>query len=154
MEFDEFRRAEFANRTGAHLAISLQLDASDNVDASGVSTYYYGVESQGVHSSIGERFAGLVQREIVARTDLSDLRTHARAWDLLRRTAMPAVVIDVGYVTNPGDLARLSDAAFRDVIAEAIVVAVQRIYLAPEVDPNTGVLRLSEIREQLRREPS
>ena len=35
-------------------------------------------------SSVGERFAGLVQREIVARTDLTDLRSHARSWDLLR----------------------------------------------------------------------
>ncbi|MFT4011081.1 MAG: peptidoglycan-binding protein [Nocardioidaceae bacterium] len=149
---EEVARAEFANRTDAHLAVSLRLDASDNPDACGVSTYYYGIESQGVRSSIGERFAGLVQREIVARTDLADLRIHARSWDVLRRTRMPAVVIDVGYVTNGGDLARLSDAAFRDVIAEAIVVAVQRIYLAPEVDPHTGVLRLSEIREQIRRE--
>lgn len=149
---EEIARAEFANRTEAHLAISLRLDASDNPGACGVSTYYYGIESKGVSSSIGERFAGLVQREIVARTDLADLRSHARSWDVLRRTRMPAVVIDAGYVTNGGDLARLSDAAFRDVIAEAIVVAVQRMYLAPEVDPHTGVLRLSEIREQIRRE--
>jgi len=150
-ELDEDERAEFANRTGANLTISLRVDASENRDASGVSTYFYGIEAHGVRSSVGERFAGLVQREIVARTDLADLRTHARAWDLLRRTAMPAVVIDAGYITNPGDAARLSDPVFRDVVAEAVVVAVQRVYLSPETDPHTGVLRLSELREQFRR---
>jgi N-acetylmuramoyl-L-alanine amidase len=147
---DEDERAEFANRTRANLTISLRVDASENVDASGVSTYFYGIDAHAVRSSVGERFAGLVQREIVARTDLADLRTHARAWDLLRRTAMPAVVIDAGYITNPGDAARLSDPAFRDVLAEAVVVAVQRVYLSPETDPHTGVLRLSELRNQLR----
>jgi N-acetylmuramoyl-L-alanine amidase len=148
---DEDECAEFANRTGANLTISLRVDASDNPAECGVSTYYYGIASHGVYSSVGERFAGLVQREIVARTDLADLRTHARSWDILRRTAMPAVVIDVGYVTNAGDAARLADPAFRDVVAEAVVVAVQRVYLSPDVDPHTGVLRVSEIREHLRR---
>ena len=143
---EESERAEFANRTDAHLCVSLQVDSSDNPDASGVATYFYGIELHGIRSSSGERFAGLVQREIVARTDLADLRTHPRSWDLLRRTRMPAVCVDVGYVTNPGDAARLADAAFRDVVAQSIVVAVQRFYLAPESDPSTGVLRVEEIR--------
>ena len=51
---------------------------SVNADAAGVSTYFYGTEAHGVASSVGERFAGLVQREIVARTDLGNLRSHAK----------------------------------------------------------------------------
>lgn len=142
----EIDRADFANRTGAHLCLSLQVDASDHADAAGVSTYFFGLEPHGAWSSAGERFAGLVQREIVARTDLLNLRSHAKNWDLLRRTRMPAVRIDVGYLTNPGDAARLSDAAFRDVLAEAVVVAVQRMYLSPETDAQTGILRLEDLR--------
>ena len=146
----EAERAEFANRTDAHLSVSLHVDSSANPDASGVSTYFFGLDAHGVRSSVGERFAGLVQREIVARTDLSDLRIHTKTWDFLRRTRMPAVRIDVGYITNPGDAARLEDPSFRDVVAEAVVVAVQRVYLSPETDPETGVLRLGELRAALR----
>ncbi|HEX6248760.1 MAG TPA: peptidoglycan-binding protein [Nocardioidaceae bacterium] len=146
----ETQRAEFANRTQADLLVSLDVDASPTPTASGVSTYYYGLDARGVRSTVGERFASLVQREIVARTDLLDLRSHAKTWDLLRRTRMPAVRIDVGYITNPGDAARLADPAFRDVIAEAVVVAVQRVYLSPETDSKTGVLRLSELRAAVR----
>jgi N-acetylmuramoyl-L-alanine amidase len=149
-ESSEVARAEFANRAGAHLCISLQVDASSNPDAAGVSTYFFGLASHGTWSSGGERFAGLVQREIVARTDLVDLRSHAKSWDLLRHTRMPAVRIDVGYVTNSGDAARLGDPAFRDVVAEAVVVAVQRMYLSPETDTRTGLLRLDELRAALR----
>ena len=146
---EEAERAMFANRANAHLSISLAVDASNNPDACGVATYYFGSEKHNTRSSTGERFASLVQREIVARTDLVDLHSHAKAWEFLRRTRMPAVQLDAGYLSNPGDASRLADPGFRDVLAEAVVVAVQRFYLSPEVDPHTGFLRLSELRSAL-----
>ena len=146
---EETERALFANRANANLSISLAVDASANPDACGVATYFFGSDKHSTRSSTGERFAGLVQREIVARTDLVDLRCHAKAWEFLRRTRMPAVQLDAGYLSNPGDARRLADPGFRDVLAEAVVVAVQRFYLSPDVDATTGVLRLSELREAL-----
>ena len=142
-------RAMFANRTGADLFVSLAVDAAANAEASGISTYYFGTAHHGTVSTAGQRFAGLVQREIVARTDLVDLRSHAQSWELLRRTRMPAVRADIGYLTNPGDRHRLHDPGFRDALAEAHVVAIQRFYLSPEVDAHTGTMRLSELREGL-----
>lgn len=147
---EEVERATFANRANAHLCISLAVDASANPDACGVATYFFGSEKHHTRSSTGERFASLVQREIVARTDLVDLRCHPKAWEFLRRTRMPAVQLDAGYLSNPGDARRLADPGFRDVLAEAVVVAVQRFYLSPESDAHTGVLRLSELRSALR----
>jgi N-acetylmuramoyl-L-alanine amidase len=146
---EELERATFANRTNANLCISLAVDASTSPDACGVATYFFGTGDRETWSSTGERFAGLVQREIVARTDLVDLRCHAKAWDFLRRTRMPAVQLDAGYLSNPGDARRLDDPGFRDVLAEAVVVAVQRFYLSPEADAHTGVLRLSELRSAI-----
>jgi N-acetylmuramoyl-L-alanine amidase len=151
---EEVERALFANRANAHLSISLAVDASANPDACGVATYFFGSDEHDTRSSTGERFASLVQREIVARTDLVDLRTHAKAWEFLRRTRMPAVQVDAGYLSNAGDARRLADPGFRDVLAEAVVVAVQRFYLSPEADPHTGVLRLSELRSALAARPA
>lgn len=151
---EELDRATFANRAQANLCISLAVDVAANPDACGVATYYFGSSEHGTHSSAGERFAGLVQREIVARTDLVDLRAHAKAWDFLRRTRMPAVQLDAGYLSNPGDARRLADPGFRDVLAEAVVVAVQRFYLSPEADAHTGVLRFSELRAALQADPA
>jgi len=87
---DEFDRAAFANSTGADLVVSIHVDAYRDARANGVATYYYGAAGHGF-SAAGERFAGLVQREIVARTDLLDCRIHPKTWDLLRHTRMPAV---------------------------------------------------------------
>lgn len=147
---EEIERASFANRTQANLCISLAVDASTNPDACGVATYYFGSDDHEIRSSTGERFASLIQREIVARTDLVDLRCHAKSWEFLRRTRMPAVQLDAGYLSNSGDALRLADPGFRDVLAESVVVAVQRFYLSPEADAHTGVLRLSELRSALR----
>lgn len=143
---DEVDRANFANAAGADLVISLHVDAHDNPEASGCATYYYGNDRYGHHSAVGERFADLVQKEICARTDLVDCHAHAKTWDLLRRTRMPAVRIEVGYLTNPGDASRLADPEFRDVLAEALVAAVQRLYLPPDEDAETGSLRIPALR--------
>jgi N-acetylmuramoyl-L-alanine amidase len=145
---DQVSRAEFANRTDANLCVSLNVAASPNPEANGVATFYYGSDAHGVHSEVGERFAGLVHREIVARTDLTDCRVHAKTWDLLRWTHMPTVLVDIGYATNPRDAARLADPAFRDTIAEAVVVAIRRVYLPPELDQPTGVMHLEGLTEQ------
>jgi N-acetylmuramoyl-L-alanine amidase len=143
----ENERIAFTNNSNADLMISLHEDSYKNENAHGAATYFYGSEAHGVHSIVGERFASLVQREICARTDFANCRTHAMTWDLLRLTKAPAVRIDLGYKTNPGDIGRMSRPDFRDVIAEALVIAIQRLYLAAEDDAKTGTLRISDLRK-------
>ena len=143
----ESERIAFTNNSNTDLMISLHEDSYKNENAHGAATYFYGSEAHGVHSIVGERFASLVQREICARTDFANCRTHAMTWDLLRLTKAPAVRIDLGYKTNPGDIGRMSRPDFRDVIAEALVIAIQRLYLAAEDDAKTGTLRISDLRK-------
>ena len=138
---DDEERARFANQTAADLLLSLHCDAALSAHPSGVATYFYGT-GQEVHSAVGERLAQLVQNEIVARTDLLDCRIHPKTWQLLRMTRMPAVRIDVGYVTNARDAARLGTAEFRDAVAEAVVAAISRLYLPPDRDIATGQFRM------------
>jgi N-acetylmuramoyl-L-alanine amidase len=145
---DQRKRAEYANEARADLVISLHCDAHANPAASGVAAFYYGNDRFGHASPTGERFAGLVQREITARTGLVNLGTHGMTWDLLRYTQMPAVRIELGYLTSPQDAAMLASERFRDASADAIVIAVQRLYLPPESDSPTGVLRLAELRSR------
>lgn len=127
----EANRASLANELGADLVLSLHLDANKSPDASGVATYHYGYTSEsagGVTSTLGERLAELVQEELVGRTGLRDCRTHAKTWDLLRLTRMPAIRVEVGYLSSPDDRALLIEPVFRDTVAGAIAVAVQRLY--------------------------
>jgi N-acetylmuramoyl-L-alanine amidase len=141
----DLARAELANELRADLLISLHIDGHNNPAADGVATYHYGTDN-GVTSTVGERLAGLVQREIVARTGMRNCETHAKTWELLRLTRMPAVRVDVGYLTSPLDRARLVDPRFRDKVVEAIVAAVQRMYFPIEHDVPTGSIDVRELR--------
>ncbi|OIV37232.1 N-acetylmuramoyl-L-alanine amidase [Mangrovactinospora gilvigrisea] len=137
----EEERASFANATDADLVISLHVDGHANPGANGVAAYYYGHDTR--YSPTGQQFAGLAQRELVARCGFGDDRIHGKTWSLLRGTRMPAVRLEIGYLTHYGDAGRLLTR--REEIVESIAVAVQRLFLPPEDDEPTGMLRLPSI---------
>lgn len=143
----ESERIERANLANADLVISLHQDRYSNENAHGIATYYYGSDSHGIHSIVGERFATLAQREICARTDLLNCRIHSKTWDLLRLVKAPIVRIELGYETNSGDLMKVAEPAFRETVVEALVVAIQRLYLSAENDAKTGTLKISDLRK-------
>jgi N-acetylmuramoyl-L-alanine amidase len=134
-------RTGFANDARADLFLSLHLDAHPSEHARGVASYHYGTGS-GASSTVGEQFANLARREIVARTGMLDLGTHPKTWDLLRTSRMPAVRIDCGYLSHPVDRLLLLDARLRSTVASAVVAAVQRLFLPAEADPPTGTFVL------------
>ncbi len=134
-------RTAFANDARADLFLSLHTDAHRSEHARGVASYYYGTGS-GASSTVGEQFANLVRREVVARTGMLDLGSHPKTWDLLRMSRMPAVRLDVGYLSHPVDRLLLLDARLRSTVASAVLAAVQRLFLPAEADPPTGTFIL------------
>jgi N-acetylmuramoyl-L-alanine amidase len=136
-------RTAFANDARADLFISLHMDAHSSEHARGVASYYYGTGS-GASSTVGEDFANLARREVLARTGMLDLGSHPKTWDLLRMTRMPAVRMDCGYLSHDIDRLLLLDARVRSAIASAVLAAVQRLYLPAEADPPTGTFLLPE----------
>ncbi|MCU1640855.1 MAG: amiA [Nocardia sp.] len=137
-------RAETSNTFDADLMISLRCAGNPSTSASGVASFHFG-NSHGSTSMIGQVLAGFIQREIVARTSLQDCRTHARTWDLLRLTKMPTVQVDIGYLTSDYDSTVLTNPRMRDVIAEAILISVKRLYLLGQDDQPTGTYTFAEL---------
>lgn len=136
-------RARFANDAGADLVLSLHVDGAPSMHAEGLATFHFGDGRSG--SAGGAALAGIVSRELTSRTGMRDLGTQARTWELLRLTRMPAVRVEIGYLTSLGDRRRLLDPRFRDVVAEGLLVAVKRLYLQGDDDPLTGTLRVSDV---------
>ena len=145
----EDERAALANDAGADLVLSLHCDSHDAAEASGVATFFFGRDRTTSWSAVGEHLADLVLREVVARTGLENCRSHGRSWALLQQTRMPAVRIEAGYLSHPADAARLADPGFRDTLAEAVLVSLQRLYLGDDDTATTGVLRLGDLRAYL-----
>ncbi len=140
----EAERAAFANSAGADLVLSLHTDSHPSALAHGVATFHFGTGT-GLTSTLGEALAQFIQRELAARTGMLDCGAHPKAWELLRLTRMPAVRIELGYLTNPEDRRKLLDPMCRDVIAEGILVAVKRLYLLGENDQPTGTFTLADL---------
>lgn len=140
----EAERAAFANNAGADLFLSLHCDRNASPHAQGVASFHFG-NGLGTTSTVGELLAGYLQREVAARTGLLDCRTHAKTWEILRLTRCPAVRMEIGYLSNPGDRAKLSKPAFRDIIAEGILIAVKRLYLLGEGDQPTGTFTFADV---------
>jgi N-acetylmuramoyl-L-alanine amidase len=134
-------RTAFANDARADLFLSLHMEAHESAHARGVASYYYGTGS-GASSTVGEQFANLVRREVVARTGMLDLGSHPKTWDILRLSRMPAVRLDCGYLSHDVDRLLLLDARLRSVVAQAVLAAVQRLFLPAEADPPTGTFLL------------
>ncbi|MYM20184.1 N-acetylmuramoyl-L-alanine amidase [Brevibacterium sp. 5221] len=133
---------------GAAAVVSITQDHSPSPVANGVATYYFGnsVREQGL-SPTGRRLSSFIQRELTARTGFTDCRAHAASWDSLSVLRTPKVHVVAGYLSNAEDARRLADDTVRDSMAEAIVVALQRLYLQGEADPETGTLSVTAIAE-------
>lgn len=135
----------------ASAVVSVTQDNSPSPAPNGIATYYFGITGRdGVVSPTGRRLAEYIQREVVARTDFADCRSHMKSWDSLSMLRTPKVHIVAGYLSSPYDRAMLADPEVRDTLAEAIVVALQRVYLHGDADPETGTLSVSAISEAAR----
>jgi N-acetylmuramoyl-L-alanine amidase len=142
-------RAAYANNVNADLLLSLHIDGSTSPKACGIATFHFGTDS-GATSTVGETLAQLVQRELVARTHFADCRVHHRPWDVLRLTRMPAIQVEMGYLSNPTERDRLTSDEFRNLLADGLLVAVKRLYLDGRDDPHTGTFTFSDLLEHER----
>lgn len=96
------QRVREANEWGANYFISIHANASENTSANGTEIYVYRLYTQadwlgqhvlqGIVDAVGTKDNG-----VRARTNLY----------VLRRTAMPAILVELGYLSNPGDAEKL-----------------------------------------------
>lgn len=111
-------RVNAAIAWNADYFISLHANASVNPEASGTEGYAYSINSEGywlgeeIIDSISE-LTGLRDRGMFVRPSLY----------VLRRTPMPAVLIEMGYITNSGDSSLMNNnpQLFADSIYEGIL---------------------------------
>ena len=97
-------RTEEANAWGADYFISLHCNASANSSASGTEAYAYRQGSQGF------ALAEDIVAGIVSATGLRNRGVFARpSLYVLRFTNMPAVLVEMGFISNPRDASLLSE---------------------------------------------
>ena len=128
LERDELQaRADIANRAGADLFVSIHADASEDPRLAGALTFFGPERGYPIIAGRSPRlvaqsrlFARAMQRELVAATGQINLGVQSARFWTIGAAQMPAVLVEVGFLTNTGDARRLAQAAFRQRIAEGI----------------------------------
>ncbi|MBR7185086.1 MAG: N-acetylmuramoyl-L-alanine amidase [Clostridia bacterium] len=106
-------RVRDANAWGADYFISLHTNASENTAASGSEAFAF---SRGSAAFVlGENILDWLSRITGLRNRGMSVRTNLY---VLRRTAMPAVLVELGFITNPSDAALMNNSP--ELFAEGI----------------------------------
>jgi len=91
--------------------------------------------AQSHHLAESQRFANLVQGELNQTLQLKDRGVKQAPFRVLMGAGMPAVLVELGFVNNPEEEAKLLDPAYRGELVEALVRAVARFKEAVEGTP-------------------
>ena len=71
------------------------------------------------------KFAAKVQRNLVSVTSFPDRKVQQGSFWVLHSVAMPSILIEFGFISNPTEEAQLMDAAMQLKMAEAVASAFQ-----------------------------
>jgi N-acetylmuramoyl-L-alanine amidase len=106
-------RVDIAERANATLFVSIHGNAIDNrPDVNGLEVYYY---------DSGYRLAEVVRTTILQNIPtLKDRGTRKARFYVLRKSSMPSILVETGYMTGREDNPRLGNPEYQNRMAEAI----------------------------------
>lgn len=114
-------RTKIANDQKADLFISLHNDSFSNPAAGGATTYY---SSASPVSAQSKALADSIQSELMKEISLTSRGTKDAAFYVIKYTKMPAVLVELGFISNPTEEALLKSAEFQQEAAQGIYQGV------------------------------
>lgn len=119
---DLMERAGMANQARADLFVSIHCNSFPQSIWSGAQTFYYPGQEE------SKKLAIAVQSELVKRLGPNRRQANAGDYRVLKDTHMPAVVVEVGFLSNPREARLLADPSYQRKVAEAIYWGIIRYY--------------------------
>lgn len=114
-------RCRIANNAGVDYLVSIHANADgDRDDKTGFGTETWAYST----TSAGYPLAKAVQRELIAANGLTDRGVKAKAWDILKGTKAPAILVETAFINNSAEERLLTDVAFQQLTAEAIAKGI------------------------------
>jgi N-acetylmuramoyl-L-alanine amidase len=111
-------RVAIANAYRGATFVSIHFNCASRTGANGIETYYYRSDSASLAASI--------HRNVVSSAPSENRGIRRRGFYVLRRTAIPSVLVECGFLTNPteGRLAQSGD--YRERLAQQIARGIRR----------------------------
>ncbi|MBS4031898.1 MAG: stage II sporulation protein D [Clostridiales bacterium] len=111
-------RVATANQAKANVFVSIHANGHENPAAHGTETYHY------PGSTPGQIFAGFVQKKLIEMLGRRNRGVKAASFYVLRYTAMPAILVEVAFITNRKEENLLAGDDFREKTADALLSGI------------------------------
>ncbi|HWQ61412.1 MAG TPA: N-acetylmuramoyl-L-alanine amidase [Negativicutes bacterium] len=120
---DELKaRATIANFKKADIFVSIHSNAALNRDADGTTTYYF------PKSRYDSLLARNLQNGMLQTAGLKDKGFLTANFYVIKRTVMPASLVELAFLSNPNEERLLANPQFQQKMAEGIVQGMDRFF--------------------------
>ncbi|WP_338450564.1 N-acetylmuramoyl-L-alanine amidase CwlD [Niallia oryzisoli] len=117
------KRLKMINKKDVDFFVSIHLNSIPSPRWSGAQTFY------APHFKENERAAKFIQDEF--KVNLGNTKREARPINhvyILKHAKKPGVLVEVGFLSNPGERARLKEDSYQDMLAASIYNGIMRYY--------------------------
>ena len=135
-------RSRMVNKTNSDIFISIHFNATGSAysRASGIQTYSYSDDpdypskinpywhNHPDRMSESKRLAAAIHSSLLAETGAKDAGLLERSFAVLRETAKPAVLLELGYINNFAENQQIRDSHYQDKLVAGIVKGIQKYY--------------------------
>ena len=135
-------RSRMVNKTNSDIFISIHFNATGSAysRASGIQTYSYSDDpdypskinpywhNHPDRMSESKRLAAAIHSSLLAETGAKDAGLLERSFAVLRETAKPAVLLELGYIDNFAENQQIRDSHYQDKLVAGIVKGIQKYY--------------------------
>ncbi len=119
-------RCDLANEVEADMFLSIHNNAFNPAEE-GTETLYFPSSEEGKLTS--PKLAGIFQDYLVDTLGTNDRGIKQREnLFVLKHTAMPAIITEIGFLTNTEDAAKLTEESYKELVAEALYDATLAVF--------------------------
>ena len=112
-------RVEIINKTMPQAAVSIHQNSYQDEQIRGAQVFYYS------HSEEGKRMAEQMQKALLTVDETNTRQAKANdTYYLLKRTEVPTIIVECGFLSNPEEAAKLTDAKYQKKMADAITKGI------------------------------
>ncbi|KIL46619.1 N-acetylmuramoyl-L-alanine amidase [Jeotgalibacillus alimentarius] len=119
-------RVDFSYKNYGEIFVSIHANAIGSSSVSGAETFYDVQYNDNTTESY--HLANEVQKEIVARAGMKNRGVKTEAFYVLRNQNIPSILVELGFMTNPSDLAKLTSSKYMEIYAEAVFRGIVDYY--------------------------
>lgn len=113
-------RVDLAEKNNADIFVSIHSNSNPDENVYGAMTFY--------HSGKSPQLALEVQSALIKETGAADKGTSPATFYVLRNTSMPGILVEMGFVSNADEAARLQSDTYRNNITQGIFSGIVKYF--------------------------